>query len=94
MIYCINSVAPYFHFRSQVFPWIFVSISATSHQIFDFSVYLVKYHSKQEVLGEDKSLVQDLQPVSEAGPNDVFLPVSQNSASIVVFPSELPRTSK
>lgn len=72
MIYCINSVAPYFHFRSYVFQWTFVSITATSHQTFDLSVHLVKYHSKQEVLREEKNLAQDLQLFSEVDPNDFF----------------------
>lgn len=77
-----------------MFQWTFASITATSHQTFDLSVHLVKYHSTQEVLREEKNLAQDLQPFSEVDPNGFSPPVSQNPVSVVVFPFDPPRTSK
>lgn len=55
-----------------MFQWTFVSITATPHQTFDLSVHLVKYHSNQEVLREEKHLAQELQSISEVGPNGFF----------------------
>lgn len=67
-MYWINSVAPHFHVRSHVFQWTFVSITSIQHQTFDLSVHLVKHHSNQEVLREEKSPAQELQPISKVGP--------------------------
>ena len=68
-----------------MFQWTFVSNTATPHQTFGLSVHLVKYHSNQEVLREEKQLAQELQPISEVGSN-VFFPSSFSESCFCIRP--------